>query len=291
MFNQLAIIGIGLIGGSVARAARQRGLAKRIVAVGREVDLANLQLARQLNVVDAYHYDVKDAVVAADCVVIATPVASVESVLRMLQPYWNVDAVYTDVCSTKESVICAAETVFGQIPGNFIPAHPIAGAECSGVAAGTADLFENRRLIITPVSTTDLQAQAKITRFWEALGSTVSTMESVHHDTVLAATSHFPHVLAFALVNLLGCQDENAEIFKYAAGGFKDFSRIASSDPAMWRDICMANKQEIIHLIHQFQAELSAITEMLEQDQRQRLFDTFAYANQARQRFLDQSEQ
>lgn len=291
MFKQLAIIGIGLIGGSIARAARQRGLARRIVAVGRNEDMANLQLARRLNVVDAYHYDIKDAVVPADCIVIATPVASVESVFRMLRPYWKADAIYSDVCSTKVSVIHAAETVFGQTPGNFVPAHPIAGAECSGVAAGTADLFNNRRLIITPVSTTDPQAQAELTHFWEALGSKVSTMEAVHHDKVLAATSHFPHILAFALVNLLGSQDENAEIFKYSAGGFRDFSRIASSDPAMWRDICMANKQEIMHLIVRFQAELSEIGEMLEKNQSQRVFDAFTFANQVRQRFLEQTEQ
>ncbi|WP_305910178.1 prephenate dehydrogenase/arogenate dehydrogenase family protein [Methylomarinum sp. Ch1-1] len=290
MFERLCIIGIGLIGSSVARAARKQGLCKKIDAYGREQDLANLQLAKRLNVIDDYFIDIAPAVESADCIVIATPVGAVEPVFKLLRPYWNKDAVYTDVCSTKGSVVKAATTVFGRVPTNFIPAHPIAGAECSGVDAGRADLFDNKRLIITPVEDSNVQALDKVTRFWEGLGSTVSLMEVDHHDTVLAATSHLPHILAFALVDLLGRKDEQVEIFKYAAGGFKDFSRIASSDPTMWLDICMANKQEIIPLIQQLQSELHRIQQMLEQGENQRLFETFTYAREARQRFLDQLE-
>ncbi len=290
MFDKLCIIGVGLIGSSVARAARRQGLCKKIVAYGRQQDLPNLELAKQLEVIDDYFLDIASAVSTADCIVIATPVGTVEAVFKLLQPNWNQNAVYTDVCSTKASVVNAAKAIFGEVPDNFIPAHPIAGAERSGVEAGLVDLFENKRLIITPLENSKPQALEKIIQFWEHLGSSVSLMDVDHHDTVLAATSHLPHILAFALVDLLGRKDEQVEIFKYAAGGFKDFSRIASSDPTMWLDICMANKQEIIPLIQQLQAELSKIQHLLENNESQQLFETFSYAREARQRFLDQLE-
>lgn len=290
MFDRLCILGIGLIGSSVARAARKQGLCRQIVAYGRVQDADNLQLAKQLGVIDHFYTNIEAAVSGADCVVIAVPVGAAESLFRLLQPVWSDTAVYTDVCSTKGSIINAAKTVFGEVPGNFIPAHPIAGAERSGVEAGMADLFENKRLIITPLDNSSVVALDKVTRFWEGIGSTISLMDVDHHDTVLAATSHLPHILAFALVDLLGRKDEQVEIFKYAAGGFRDFSRIASSDPTMWLDICMANKQEIIPLIQQLQAELSKIQNMLENNDDQQLFETFTYAREARQRFLDQLE-
>lgn len=290
LFDKLCIIGVGLIGSSVARAARQQGLCKQVVGFGREADIPNLERAEQLGVVDRFYTEIEPAVMDADGVVIAVPVGAAETIFKLLQPHWNDTAVYTDVCSTKGSVVNAARAVFGQVPSNFIPAHPIAGAERSGVEAGMADLFENKRLIITPLADSDEISLHKVTLFWQGMGSTVSLMDVAHHDTVLAATSHLPHILAFALVDLLGRKDEQVEIFKYAAGGFKDFSRIASSDPTMWLDICMANKQQIIPLIQQLQAELSKIQRMLEHDESQQLFATFTYAREARQRFLDQLE-
>ncbi|QWF69452.1 prephenate dehydrogenase/arogenate dehydrogenase family protein [Methylomonas paludis] len=290
MFARLCLIGVGLIGGSVAKAARQQGLCREIVGYGRAQDAANLQRAQQLGVIDSYFTDLGAALSAADCVVIASPVGAVSGIFKQLQPYWNPQTVYTDVCSTKTSVVQAAQAVFGAVPVNFVPAHPIAGAECSGVEAATADLFRQRRLIITPLDNTDPRCLDTIQRFWEAIGSSVSLMGVEHHDTVLAATSHLPHLLAFALVGLLGHKDEQREIFKYAAGGFKDFSRIASSDPTMWLDICQANKQEIIPLIQQYQAELAKIEHYLHTDQTEQLFATFTYARNARQRYLDQLE-
>lgn len=290
MFDRLCILGIGLIGSSVARAARKQGLCRQVVAYGREQDADNLQLAKQLGVIDHYYTDIEAAVSGADCVVIAAPVGAASALFKQLQPVWSASAVYTDVCSTKGSIVDAAKAVFGEVPGNFIPAHPIAGAERSGVEAGMADLFESKRLIITPLPDSNVIALDKVTRFWEGMGAIVSLMDVEHHDTVLAATSHLPHILAFALVDLLGRKDEQVEIFKYAAGGFKDFSRIASSDPTMWLDICMANKREIIPLIQQLQAELSKIQNMLEHNDDQQLFATFTYAREARQRFLDQLE-
>ncbi len=288
MFKRLCIIGVGLIGGSIARAARQQGLCNNIVGYGRKLDQQNLQTAKQLGVIDDYTLELSEAVQGADCVIIATPVASIESIFAQLKPLWSDDAVYTDVGSTKGSVIAAAERVFGAVPDNLVPAHPIAGAENSGVTASVDDLFLNKRLIITPVGNTRPEAVQKIQGFWERLGSLVSVMDVQHHDSVLAATSHLPHILAFALVDMLGHKDEQSEIFQYAAGGFKDFTRIASSDPTMWKDICAANKDEIIPLIEQLKGELDKIQRLLESNDTQQLFETFTYARNARQRFLDQ---
>ena len=288
MFNRLCIIGVGLIGGSIARAARLHGLCDNIVGYGRQLDEQNLQTAKGLGVIDDYSLDLTEAVQGADCVVIATPVASIESIFALLKPLWSDSAVYTDVGSTKGSVIAAAERVFGVVPDNLVPAHPIAGAEQSGVTASVDNLFVNKRLIITPLDNTRTEAVQRIQDFWEQLGSLVSVMGVAHHDGVLAATSHLPHILAFALVDMLGHKDEQSEIFKYAAGGFKDFTRIASSDPVMWRDICSANKDEIIPLIEQLKGELDKIQCLLETNDSQQLFETFTYARNARQRFLDQ---
>ncbi|WAR46806.1 prephenate dehydrogenase [Methylomonas rapida] len=287
MFKRLCVIGTGLIGGSIARAARAQGLCQSVVAYGREKNLPNLQHAKALGVIDAFYTDITAALDGVDLVMIATPVGTMQNIFELLKPHWNPHTIYSDAGSTKGSVVAAAQAVFGQVPGNFVPAHPIAGAERSGVEASVPDLFQNRRLIITPLADTDADAVAKLTTFWQRIGSSVSVMSVEHHDTVLAATSHLPHILAFALVGLLGRKDEQREIFKYAAGGFKDFSRIASSDPTMWLDICLANKNEIIPLIQQLKDELSNIEQLLVNDQAEKLFDTFTYARNARQRFLD----
>jgi len=290
MFDKLCIIGVGLMGGSVARAARLKGLSKSIMGYGRLQDLQNLETAKHLGVIDDYSLDIEVAVQDADCVVIATPVESIESILSLLQPIWSNHTIYTDVGSTKGSVVAAAQRVFGVIPNNFVLAHPIAGAEQSGVVAAVDDLFVNKRLIISPLSHTRIDALKKIQSFWEQCGSDVSMMEVHRHDAILAATSHLPHVLAFTLVDMLGHQDEQSEIFNYAAGGFRDFTRIASSDPTMWRDICLANKNEIIPLLEQTKSQLDKIQCLLENNDGQQLFEIFAYANTARQRFLNQFE-
>lgn len=287
MFNKLCIIGVGLIGGSIAKAARQQGLAKTIVGFGRQQDEENLHIAQQLGVIDDYHLDIAPAVSQADCVLIASPVGSAEAIFKLLKPHWSEETVYSDVGSTKLSIISAAQAVFGSIPCNFVPAHPIAGAEQSGVTAALTDLFCHKRLIITPVAETHPDAITKITVFWQAMGAVVSEMAAHHHDTVLAATSHLPHLLAFALVDLLGRKDEQEEIFKYAAGGFKDFTRIASSDPTMWLDISMANKHALLPLLAQLRTELEKIERLLAENQADELVALFLQANKARQRFLE----
>ncbi|MDD5631576.1 MAG: bifunctional prephenate dehydrogenase/3-phosphoshikimate 1-carboxyvinyltransferase [Methylococcales bacterium] len=290
MFDRLCIIGVGLIGGSIARAARKYGLSKNIIGYGRQQDQQNLEIAKRLGVIDEHYSEIEQAVQDADCVVIATPVASTESIFALLKPYWADQTIYTDVGSTKGSVVSAALKVFGAVPDNLVPAHPIAGAELSSVEASVDDLFLNKRLIITPLSHTRTEALHKIQYFWERCGSIVSVMDVKHHDSVLAATSHLPHILAFALVDMLGHKDEQSEIFKYAAGGFRDFTRIASSNPDMWRDICSANKNEIIPLLQQTREQLDKIQRLLENDDSQQLLTLFAYANTARQRFLNQFE-
>jgi prephenate dehydrogenase len=288
MFNKLCIIGVGLIGGSIAKSARQKNLATTIVGFGRSEDLENLKHAQELNIIDHYFIDIQQAVENADCVIMATPVGSFEGIFKQLKPYWSEKTIYSDAGSTKGSVIKAAQTVFGFIPTNFVPAHPIAGAEQSGANAAILDLYKNKRLIITPLENTDKQALATIQKFWEGIGSYVSFMDIEHHDTVLAATSHLPHILAYALTDLLGRKDETIEIFKYAAGGFNDFTRIASSDPTMWLDICMANKEEIMPLLAELRHKLETIETLLKDNKTQDLFETFSYAKNARQRFLKQ---
>lgn len=288
MFNKLCIIGAGLIGGSIARTARKNKLCTTISAYGREQDLDNLQRAQTLNVIDSYSLNLSDAIAEADCVVIATPVGAIRSVIQQLATDWSGQTLYMDVGSTKGNVVTALNEVFGFLPANFVPAHPIAGAENSGVDAAMDDLFLGKRLILTPDKQTDKAFVQLATQFWQALGSSVSLMQVDQHDAVLAATSHLPHILAFALVDILGKKDEKSEVFKYAASGFKDFTRIASSDPTMWQDICLANKQHIIPLIEQLGSELDAIKLMLEQNQSLQLHNTFSYARDSRQRFLDQ---
>jgi prephenate dehydrogenase len=291
MFNKLAIIGVGLIGGSVACAARDNKLAKQIIGIGRNTNAKNLEIAKELGVIDEFHYfnsDLTKVLKDVDCLVIATPVGVAQAIFTELKKYWNPATIYTDAGSTKVSMVEAVREVFGFIPENFVPAHPIAGSEQSGVTAARAGLFIDKRLIITPVAETAQSAVERVTEFWQQLGAQVSTMNIKHHDEVLAATSHLPHVLAYALVDMLGKKDQQNEIFKYAAGGFKDFTRIASSDPTMWLDICMANRDEIVPLIHQLKGELTAVAEMLEAGDSENLFNTFNQARIARQRFLAQ---
>ncbi len=290
MFKKICVIGVGLIGGSIAKAARHYQLADNIVGFGRTEDLTNLQLAQELGVIDAFYTDIEKSVNQADLVILATPVSSTESILKLLKPFWSAETIYSDVGSTKVNVIDAIKNVFGEIPSNFIPAHPIAGAENSGVQAAKVDLFFNKRLILTPIKQNQFEKINMVTDFWKSLGSLVSIMDAQEHDQILAVTSHLPHLLAFALVDMLGHKDEQSEIFKYAAGGFRDFTRIASSDPLMWQSICQANKIEILPLIQEFKDELTKIEQLFNQNNFTQLSDLFIYANQSRQRFLTQFE-
>jgi len=286
MIERLCLIGMGLIGGSIAKTARKKQLCRS--AVGFDQNYEATLKAKALGVIDVAADVMIDAVRGADLVIISTPVGAMESILRKLKASWSDTAVYTDVGSTKVSIVNAARAVFGDVPANFIPGHPIAGAELSGVEAAIEDLFENKRVILTPLPVSSTQHLARVRDFWGAVGASVSEMTADHHDAVLAATSHFPHLLAFALTDLLGRKDEKKEILKFAAGGFKDFSRIASSDPGMWRDICLANSGAILPLIEEFQRELERISQVIEAHEGEDLLQIFSSAGLARGRFLEQ---
>ncbi|MDD5033757.1 MAG: prephenate dehydrogenase/arogenate dehydrogenase family protein [Methylococcaceae bacterium] len=289
MINRLCIIGVGLIGGSIAKAARKQGLCREIMGV--DADGENLSKALEMGVIDA-GFGVEatgDASQGADWVVIATPVGALGRIFEELKPIWSEQAVYTDVGSTKHSVIEAARQVFGTVPANFVPGHPIAGAERSGVEAANCELYRGKRVILTPLPETAPDALRRIEHWWTAIGAKVSLMDPIHHDQVFAATSHLPHVLAYALVHMLGRKDEQQEIFQYAGAGFRDFTRIASSSPQMWRDVCLLNRGQILPLIEELQQELTVLSALMNEDSAERLGEYFTEARNARQRFLFQS--
>ncbi|MDT8406846.1 MAG: prephenate dehydrogenase/arogenate dehydrogenase family protein [Methylococcales bacterium] len=287
MTQRLCLIGVGLIGGSIARAARQRGLVGHINAWGRPDDEANLHQAVALGVIDSYTLDIAQAVDQADLVIIATPVGAFADVFVRLRPVWRETTCYSDVGSTKGNVVSVLQQVFGKVPGNFVPAHPIAGAEQSGVGAARDGLFENRKLVVTPLPETCPQTLSLVRQFWTALGAEVSEMSVAEHDAILAATSHLPHLLAFALVDLLDSKPERTQIYQLAASGFKDFTRIAGSDPVMWRDICLANRDQILPLLGDLQQQLSHMSDLLRQADGSQLVDLFARAQAGQQHFQD----
>jgi prephenate dehydrogenase len=284
MIDRLSVIGVGLIGGSLARALREAGYCREIVGGGR--DPAHLQQAVDLGVIDRFETDPARAVQGADMVLIAVPLGAMPAVFAAIRGYLGHSTVLTDAGSAKVSVIEAAREAFGAVPERFVPGHPIAGTEHSGVAASLADLYRDRRVILTPVERTDPTALVRVRAMWEAAGAQVVEMDARHHDAVLAATSHLPHVLAFTLVESLSRLDDSEEVFTYAAGGFRDFTRIASSDPDMWRDICLANADEIRLLIGRFFEDLHVLDDAVRDHDGERLRRLFEAAKQTRDRYL-----
>jgi 3-phosphoshikimate 1-carboxyvinyltransferase len=250
MFNQVAFIGLGLIGSSLARSLRANGLAKTIVASSRSE--RTLKTALEIGLIDRGFSEAADATKDADLIVLAMPVCATQNVLESIKHALKPSVIITDVGSTKGNVVAAAEAVFGSVPARFVPAHPIAGSEQSGVLAGKANLFDRHKVIITPLAHTDAEAIALVKQMWQAAGAEVLTMTVQRHDEVLAKTSHLPHLLAFSLVDTLARESQNLDIFRYAAGGFRDFTRIAGSDPTMWHDIFFANEQGILAALDSF---------------------------------------
>lgn len=249
----LAIVGFGLIGASLAAALRHRGFSGRIVAVTRSEESA--QEALQLGLADEASVDIATGVAEADMVMLSVPMRSMRSVMSDLAPALLPEAIVTDAGSVKQSFIQDARDVFGSLQ-RVVPGHPIAGREKSGMQAADADLFDGRRVLLTPTEETDSDATAAVTALWQLAGASVECLTAEHHDRVLAATSHLPHVLAFAIVDTLATQQEAEEIFRYAAGGFRDFTRIASSDVTMWRDICLTNRDALLDSIDAFAGHL-----------------------------------
>lgn len=280
LIRRLCVIGVGLIGGSLARALREKGEVAEVVGSGRNED--NLRAAVRLGVVDRYDTDPARAVAGADVVVVAVPLGAIEPVLRAIVPSLSPDAAVTDVGSAKGSVVADVERIYGSIPPNFVPGHPIAGTEKSGVEASFATLFQRRRVILTPLAETAAAAHRLVKKMWELTGAEVVDMGVRHHDAVLAATSHLPHMLAYTLVDTLARLDDRAEIFRYAAGGFRDFTRIASSDPRMWHDICVANREQLLEMIALFGADLERLAKAIRGDDRAAILATFERAKRAR---------
>jgi prephenate dehydrogenase len=284
LIERLCIIGVGLIGGSLARALRRAGACREVVGAGRNP--AHLETARALGVIDRFDTDPGRAVANCDMVVVAVPLGVTETVFTRIAPHLSTGCVLTDVGSAKGCVVEAARAAFGAVPPFLVPGHPIAGTEKSGVEASFAELFIDRRVILTPLPATDTRALARVRDMWEATGAEVLEMDAVHHDAVLAATSHLPHVLAFALVECLARLGDREEIFAYAAGGFRDFTRIASSDPVMWRDICLANSDAIALMIERYMKDLRCLSEAVRDHDGERLLEIFRSAKAARDRFV-----
>lgn len=287
MINRLTIIGVGLIGGSLARALKAAGACGEVVGYGRRAE--SLQTALKLGVIDRAETDMAAALKGADVVVLGVPVGTMASVLEQLKPHLEPQTILTDVGSTKGSVVAAAEKVFGSLPPRFIPGHPIAGTEKSGVEASFAELYKDRRVILTPLPDSDLDALEKVRWMWQQAGAEVIDMSVTHHDEVLAATSHLPHMLAFTLVDTLARLEDHDDIFRFAAGGFRDFTRIASSNPQMWHDICLNNRDALLKMIHRFSDELHTLAAAIESGHSEAILDTFKRAKTARDAYCENS--
>ena len=283
MIERLCVIGVGLIGGSLARALRDAGHVREIVGASRNP--VHLQRAVELGVIDRFDTDLASAVQGADMIFVSVPLGAMGAVFRSIRDALTDGAVVTDGGSVKASVVADISEAIGEIPSWFVPGHPIAGTEQSGVDASFSELYKDRRVILTPLAETDATAVSRVRAMWEAVGATVSEMDVTHHDEVLAATSHLPHILAYTLVESLARMSEQREIFEYAAGGFRDFTRIASSDPVMWRDICLANGEAVLSMLERFNRDLASLSEAIRASDGDRILQIFSEAKSARDGF------
>lgn len=283
-FKRVAIIGVGLIGGSLGLSLRRHGLTGEVVGCGRSH--VNLQDAVRVGAIDHFEMDPAAAADGADLVVLGVPVGGMPAVMQQIAPHLERHCLVTDVGSTKHGIALAARQAFGEALPRFVPGHPIAGTERQGAAAAMEDLFEGRRVILTPLAETDATALQRVRGLWEALGAVVTEMDTHHHDEVLAATSHLPHVLAYALVDQLAGMQEKREIFEYAAGGFRDFTRIASSSPEMWRDIVHANRDALLPVLDAFRSSLAVLRDAIEKDDEETLMQCFTRAKTTRDRLI-----
>jgi cyclohexadieny/prephenate dehydrogenase len=288
-FETIALIGIGLIGSSLARVIKARGLAKHVVISTRSA--ATLARAKELGLGDAYVADAGEAVNDADLVIVSVPVGASGAVAKAIGPHLKAGAVVTDVGSTKRSVINQMQPF---LPDNvhFIPGHPIAGTEHSGPEAGFETLFDGRWLILTPLPGSDDEAVARLTAFWQACGSNVDEMDPDHHDTVLAITSHLPHLIAYNIVGTADdlASDVKSEVIKYSGSGFRDFTRLAASDPVMWRDVCLHNREAILDMLGRFSEDLTALRRAIRKGESDTLLDLFTRTRAIRRTIVETGE-
>ncbi|MFT5260408.1 MAG: prephenate dehydrogenase [Saprospiraceae bacterium] len=278
--DRLALVGVGLIGGSLVQALKQHSAVKTVIGV--DQNAKNLQQALDLRTIDEATNDIAAAVNAADIVVLATPVMTIERVLESIKPHLNAKTTITDVGSVKGLVVDQAKHILGNQFPQFVPGHPIAGSENSGVLAAFPSLFEDHRVILTPTEETSVKAVEVTSNMWAATGAQVELMPVEQHDKILAVTSHLPHVLAYALMQFLNQQPDQQTYFRLAAGGLYDFTRIASSDPVMWRDICIGNKQHLSEQLRAFSKDLERFADLIEAEQSQPLEASFTAAKEAR---------
>jgi cyclohexadieny/prephenate dehydrogenase len=285
MFNKIALIGVGLIGGSIALAARRGGLARQIVAATRSAETA--ATANRLKLVDHCGTDLAEACKDADLVIVCTPVGACGEAARVIAPSLKPGCILSDVGSVKQAVIRDMQPHVP--PGvHFIPTHPVAGTENSGPEAGFAELFDGRWCILTPLPDSDPAAVDKLEAFWKALGSLVERLNPAHHDRILAITSHLPHLIAYTIV---GTADDlgghlNSEVLRFAAGGFRDFTRIAASDPTMWRDIFLNNREAVLEVLQRFQEDLFYLQRAIRWGEGDKLFDLFTRTREIRRALI-----
>ena len=281
MIKKLTIFGVGLIGGSLALALRKAGYVGEVVGCSRSAD--HLQRAVDLGVIDRYTLDPAEAVKGADMILLAVPMRAIQPVLESIAGHIEADAVITDAGSAKGSVLRAAMKAFGgTLPENFVAGHPVAGREKSSVEAAIDDLYVDHKVVITPTQETSQEAIRQVKQMWQAAGAIVQTLDVKQHDDVLAATSHLPHILAYSLVNTLSKSEYGDAVFDFAAGGFKSFSRIASSDPVMWRDICLENKDAILAALNDYLQDLSDLSELISSEQGDELEKLFVHSKKTR---------
>ncbi len=286
MFEKVTLIGIGLIGSSLAHVMKREGLAKLIAVSTRSVE--TLKRAEEIGLGNIYELDAGKAVKDADLVIVCTPVGACESIAKTISPHLKEGAIITDVGSVKASVIAQMKP---SLPGNvhLVPGHPIAGTEYSGPDAGFASLFEKRWCILTPDEMTDKGATEKLKLFWEKCGSEVEIMDAHHHDLVLAITSHLPHLIAY---NIVGTADDletdtRSEVIKFSASGFRDFTRIAASDPTMWRDVFIHNKEAVLETLGRFSEDLSSLQKAIRRGDGEHLFELFSRTRDIRKSIIE----
>ncbi len=291
VINRLLVVGLGLIGGSLAKAARERGLCHEVIGSSRNPDTLKKALAN--GVVDRVVACVEDVAAElgeGDVVLIGVPTLTVPAIIRQLQPLLAETVTITDVASVKGSVVDVVRQAYGGIPPQFVPGHPIAGSEKSGVEAANSALFDDHRVILTPLPETGAAHLQRVRELWQGAGAVISEMPVAEHDEVLAATSHLPHMLAYTLVDTLSHMRENREIFRYAAGGFRDFTRIAASDPVMWHDIVMANSTALLSVLDNFTDHVNSLKEAINNKDSEYLLGVFTRAREARNHFAKMLE-
>lgn len=289
IFRRLALLGLGLIGSSVARAARKHGLAGEIAGHARSGETRAKAL--ELGFVDSAHEDPAAAVAGADCVMICTPLGSYKTVAEAMAPGLAEGAIVTDVGSVKGSVI---RDLTPLLPENvhFIPGHPLAGTEHSGPESGFAELFEGRFCVLTPPADADAAAIDRLTRLWQGMGSIVETMSAEHHDQVLAIVSHLPHLIAYTIVGTATDLEDDikSEVIKFSASGFRDFTRIAASDPVMWRDVFLNNREAVLNVIQRFNEDLTALQRAIRWGEADKLEDLFTRTRAIRRGIIDANQ-